>query len=110
LTINGTYTKQEILQKATQWVLTNRRGQPLSAQAIGIVLIANAKLLHVDDDKVRTISQRGQLRTTSGLDLRLNHNEGWPANRSSFGAGEVHLHHERRFVDQTGASWIDGFQ
>ena len=28
----GTYTKQEILQKATQWGLTNRRGQPLSSQ------------------------------------------------------------------------------
>jgi DNA invertase Pin-like site-specific DNA recombinase len=26
----GTYTKQEILQKATEWGLTNRRGQPLS--------------------------------------------------------------------------------
>jgi hypothetical protein len=29
----GTYTKQEILQKATQWGLTNRRGQPLSSQS-----------------------------------------------------------------------------
>lgn len=29
----GTYTKREILQKATQWGLTNRRGQPLSSQA-----------------------------------------------------------------------------
>jgi hypothetical protein len=34
----GTYTKQEILQKATQWGLTNRRGQPLSSQAIGMLL------------------------------------------------------------------------
>ena len=25
--VSGTYTKQEILQKATQWGLTNRRGQ-----------------------------------------------------------------------------------
>ena len=34
----GTYTKQEILQKATQWGITNRRGQPLSSQAIGMLL------------------------------------------------------------------------
>ena len=34
----GTYTKQEILQKATQWGLTNHRGQPLSSQAIGMLL------------------------------------------------------------------------
>jgi hypothetical protein len=34
----GTYTKQEILQKATQWGLTNRRGQPLTSQAIGMLL------------------------------------------------------------------------
>ena len=33
----GTYTKQEILQKATEWGLTNRRGQPLSSHAIGVV-------------------------------------------------------------------------
>ena len=34
----GTYSKQQILQKATQWGLTNRRGQPLSSQAIGMLL------------------------------------------------------------------------
>jgi hypothetical protein len=34
----GTYTKQELLQKATQWGLTNRRGQPHSSQAIGMLL------------------------------------------------------------------------
>lgn len=34
----GTYTKQEILRKATQWGLTNRRGRPLSSQAIGMLL------------------------------------------------------------------------
>ena len=33
----GTYTKQEILQKATQWGLTNRRGQPLISQAVGML-------------------------------------------------------------------------
>jgi len=33
----GTYTKQEILPKATQWGLTNRRGQPLTSQAIGML-------------------------------------------------------------------------
>jgi hypothetical protein len=27
-------TKQEILQKATQWELTNRKDQPISSQAI----------------------------------------------------------------------------
>ena len=34
----GTYTKQEILHKATEWGLTNRRGQPLGSQAIGTLL------------------------------------------------------------------------
>ena len=34
----GTYTKQQILQKATQWGLANRRGQLLSSQAIGMLL------------------------------------------------------------------------
>jgi hypothetical protein len=33
----GTYTTQDILQKATQWGLTNRRGQPLNSQAIGML-------------------------------------------------------------------------
>ncbi len=32
------FTKQQILQKATQLGLTNRRGQPLSSQAIGMLL------------------------------------------------------------------------
>jgi hypothetical protein len=35
---SGTYTKQDILRKATQWGLTNRRGQPLTSQAIGMLL------------------------------------------------------------------------
>ena len=34
----GTYTTQEILQKATQWGLTNRRGLPLTSQAIAMLL------------------------------------------------------------------------
>ena len=34
----GTYTKQVILQKATQWGLTNRRGEPLTSQVIGMLL------------------------------------------------------------------------
>ena len=35
---SGAYTKQDILRKATQWGLTNRRGQPLTSQAIGMLL------------------------------------------------------------------------
>jgi hypothetical protein len=34
----GTYTKQQILRKPTQWGLTNRGGQPLTSQAIGMLL------------------------------------------------------------------------
>ena len=34
----GRFTKQQILQQATRWGLTNRRGQPLSSQAIGMLL------------------------------------------------------------------------
>jgi site-specific DNA recombinase len=34
----GRFTKQQMLQKATQLGLTNRRGQPLSSQAIGMLL------------------------------------------------------------------------
>ena len=34
----GRFTKQQMLQQATRWGLTNRRGQPLSSQAIGMLL------------------------------------------------------------------------
>ena len=34
----GRYTKQQVLQKATAWGLKNRRGRPLSSQAIGMLL------------------------------------------------------------------------
>ena len=34
----GRFTKQQILQKATAWGLRNRRAQPLSSQAIGVLL------------------------------------------------------------------------
>ena len=34
----GRFTKQQILQQATAWGLRNRRGQPLSSQAIGMLL------------------------------------------------------------------------
>ena len=35
---SGRFTKQQILQKATAWGLKNRRAQPLSSQAIGVLL------------------------------------------------------------------------
>ena len=35
---SGRFTKQQMLQLATRWGLTNRRGQPLSSQAIGMLL------------------------------------------------------------------------
>lgn len=34
----GRFTKQQLLQQATAWGLRNRRGQPLSSQAIGMLL------------------------------------------------------------------------
>jgi hypothetical protein len=34
----GRFTKQQMLQQATAWGLTNRRGRPLGSQAIGMLL------------------------------------------------------------------------
>jgi len=55
----GTYTKQEILQKATQWGLTNRRGQPLSSQAIGMLLRNRLYVGIVDVPEFGVRDQRG---------------------------------------------------
>jgi hypothetical protein len=55
----GTYTKQEILQKATQWGLTNRRGQPLSSQAIGMLLRNRLYVGIIDVPEFGVRDQRG---------------------------------------------------
>ena len=55
----GTYTKQEILQKATQWGLTNRRGQPLSSQAIGMLLRNRLYVGIIDVPEFGVPDQRG---------------------------------------------------
>ena len=55
----GTYTKQEILQKATQWRLTNRRGQPLSSQAIGMLLRNRLYIGIIDVPEFGVRDQRG---------------------------------------------------
>jgi Recombinase len=55
----GTYTKQEILQKATQWGLTNRRGQPLSSQAIGMLLRNRLYIGVIDVPDFGVRDQRG---------------------------------------------------
>ena len=34
----GQYTKEQLLKRARAWVLTNRRGKPLTSQAIGMPL------------------------------------------------------------------------
>jgi site-specific DNA recombinase len=34
----GRYTKEQLLQRARTWGLTNRRGKPLMSQAIGVLL------------------------------------------------------------------------
>ena len=55
----GTYTKQEILQKAMQWGLTNRRGQPLSSQAIGMLLRNRLYVGIIDVPEFGVRDQRG---------------------------------------------------
>jgi site-specific DNA recombinase len=55
----GTYTKLEILQKATQWGLTNRRGQPLSSQAIGMLLRNRLYVGIIDVPEFGVRDQRG---------------------------------------------------
>lgn len=55
----GTYTKQEILQKATQGGLTNRRGQPLSSQAIGMLLRNRLYIGIIDVPECGVRDQRG---------------------------------------------------
>ena len=35
---NARYTKEQLLKKARKWGLTNRRGKPLTSQAIGVLL------------------------------------------------------------------------
>lgn len=34
----GRYTKEQLLKKVRSWGLTNRRGKPLTSQAIGVLL------------------------------------------------------------------------
>jgi hypothetical protein len=34
----GQYTKEQLLKRAKTWGLTNRRGKPLTSQAIGMLL------------------------------------------------------------------------
>lgn len=55
----GTYSKQEILQKATQLGLTNRRGQPLSSQAIGMLLRNRLYIGIIDVPEYGVRDQRG---------------------------------------------------
>ena len=55
----GTYTKQDILRKATQWGLTNRRGQPLTSQAIGMLLRNRLYIGVVDVPEFGIRDQRG---------------------------------------------------
>ena len=55
----GTYTKQEILQKATQWGLTNRRGEPLTSQAIGMLLRNRLYIGLIDVPDFGVRDQRG---------------------------------------------------
>src|SRR5688500_10224783 len=55
----GTYTKQEILRKATQWGLTNRRGQPLTSQAIGMLLRNRLYIGIIDVPEFGVRDQRG---------------------------------------------------
>ena len=52
-------TKREILQKATQWRLTNRRGQPLSSQAIGMLLRNRPYIGIIDVPDFGVRDQRG---------------------------------------------------
>ena len=76
----GTYTKQEILRKATQWGLTNRRGQPLSSQAIGMLLRNRfyGGVIEVpdfgvrDQRRLRYLDQRRNLLQGSGSAVRPN--------------------------------------
>jgi site-specific DNA recombinase len=35
---SGRYTKEQLLKKVRSWGLTNRRGKPLTSQAIGVLL------------------------------------------------------------------------
>jgi Recombinase len=55
----GTYKKQEVLQKATEWGLTNRRGQPLSSQAIGMLLGNRLYVGIIDVPEFGVRDQRG---------------------------------------------------
>ena len=34
----GRFTRQQVLEQARTWSLTNRRGRPLTSQAIGVLL------------------------------------------------------------------------
>ena len=65
----GTDTKQEILQKATQWGLTNRRGQPLSSQAIGMLLRNRLYVAVIDAPDFGVRDQRGDFDPVAQKDL-----------------------------------------
>jgi DNA invertase Pin-like site-specific DNA recombinase len=55
----GTYTKQQILRKATQWGLTNRRSQPLTSQAVGMLLRNRLYIGIIDVPEFGVRDQRG---------------------------------------------------
>jgi hypothetical protein len=65
----GTFTKQEILRKATEWGPSNRRGQPLSSQAIGMLLRNSLYVGIIDVPEFGVRDQRGDFEPLIGEEI-----------------------------------------
>jgi site-specific DNA recombinase len=65
----GQYTKEQILKRARAWGLTNRRGKPLTSQAIGVLLRNQLYAGTVDVPEYRVRGKRGDFEPLISEDL-----------------------------------------
>jgi hypothetical protein len=65
----GRYTKEQLLKKARSWGLTNRRGKPLTSQAIGVLLRNQLYAGIVDVREYGVRSKRGDFEPLISEDL-----------------------------------------
>ena len=66
----GRFTKQQVLEQARVWGLTNRRNRPLTSQAIGVLLRSKLYAGNVDVPKYGARKVRGRriVRVRDGCD------------------------------------------
>jgi hypothetical protein len=65
----GCFTKQQVLEQARTWGLTNRRGRPLTSQAIGVLLRNRLYAGIVDVPEYGVRARRGDFEPLISEDL-----------------------------------------